>query len=116
MTIDELLQEIHEVAHLWFVSAVNVDERTDATVTVRLRLTPNLFVQVFCSERSDRFSLALVGPSGRIYGRDQEHGLWHRHPFANPDVHEPTPEGMSPQPVRQFLAEVEQILLEHNLI
>ena len=116
MTIDELLQEIHEVAHLWFVSAVNVDERTDATVTVRLRLTPNLFVQVFCSERSDRFSLALVGPSGRIYGRDQEHGLWHRHPFADPDVHEPTPEGMSPQPVRQFLAEVEQILLEHNLI
>jgi hypothetical protein len=36
--------------------------------------------------------------------------------FEQPDHHEPTPEGMSPRPIHQFLAEVEQILVENNLI
>lgn len=30
--------------------------------------------------------------------------------------HESTPEGMSPQPVIQFLAEIEKIVIEHDLI
>ena len=29
---------------------------------------------------------------------------------------QPTPEGMSPQPIHQFLAEVETIMLENDLI
>ena len=76
----------------------------------------DLFVQVFLSERSGRFSLVLVSPSGRLYGRDQEQGLWHRHPFGDADQHESTPEGMSSQPIIQFLTEVEEILVENELI
>jgi len=38
------------------------------------------------------------------------------HPFGQPHLHEPTPEGMSPQPIHQFLTEVETILLENDLI
>jgi hypothetical protein len=75
-----------------------------------------MFVQLFYSRRSDRFSLALVGPTGRLYGRDRQHGQWHRHPFDDPTTHEPTPEGLSPQPIHQFLSEVEEILLDNELI
>ena len=117
MSIDDLLTEAQEAQEqIWFIRALNVAERTNATVTVRLSLTPDLFVQVFLSERSGRFSLALIGPTGRLYGRDREHGAWHRHPFEQPDHHEPTPEGISPRPIHQFLAEIEQILLDNDLI
>ena len=81
-----------------------------------LPLALTLFVQVFFSQRSRRLSFALVGAAGRFYGRDREHGLWHRHPFGQPAQHEPTPEGMSAQPISQFLTEVEEILYAHDLI
>ncbi len=36
--------------------------------------------------------------------------------FENPDTHLPIPEGVSPLPVMQFLSEVEEILITHDLI
>ena len=117
MDIESLRIEAQDVlSQVWFVQSLTVVEQTNETVTMHLRLASALFVQVFFSERSGRFSLALVSPVGRIYGRDREHGMWHRHPFEQTDEHEPTPQGLSSRPIRQFLAEVEQILLENELI
>ena len=48
-------------------------------------MRPALFVQVFCSQHSGRLSFALVGTSGRLYGREREHGLWQRHLFGQPE-------------------------------
>jgi len=79
-------------------------------------ISSDLFVQIFFSQRSGRCSLTLVGNAGRLYGRDRENGVWHRHPFGQPEKHEPTPEGMSPQPITQFLSEVGKILIENDLI
>jgi hypothetical protein len=117
MTIDELLLDALAARdRFWFVQTLQIRERTDATVTLRFTIGPTLFVQVFFSERSGRLSFALVGAAGRLYGRDREHGLWHRHPFGQSAQHEPTPEGMSSQPISQFLTEVEEILYAHDLI
>lgn len=117
MKIDELLLQAREAEEqFWFVRALTMVERTNATVTVHFVLTPDLFVQVFLSERSGRFSLALIGPAGRLYGQDREHGRWHRHPFERPDDHDPAPKGISARPIHQFLSEVEQILIENDLI
>ncbi len=117
MTIDELIIEaLAAKDRFWFVQAVKVADQTDATITLHFTLGPELFVQVFFSQRGGRLNLALVGIAGRLYGRDREHGLWHRHPFGQPDQHEPTPTGMSSQPIIQFLAEVEEILVENDLI
>lgn len=100
MAIESLRIEAQDVLHrAWFVKSLIVVEQTNETITMHLRLTSDLFVQVFFSERSGRFSLALVSPAGRIYGRDREHGMWHRHPFGQPDAHEPTPQGMSSRPI-----------------
>jgi hypothetical protein len=116
-TIDELLIEaLRAIDRFWFVQALHIVERTDATVTLHFTITSQLFVQVFLSQRSGRLSFALVSTAGRIYGRDREHGEWHRHPFGQLDVHDLTPEGMSVQPLMQFLVEVERILVENNLL
>jgi hypothetical protein len=117
MTIDELLIEaLAAKDRFWFIQTFKMVEQTDSTITLHFIIGPELFVQVFFSQHSGRLSFALVGTSGRLYGRDREHGLWHRHPFGQPDQHEITPEGISPQPISQFLTEVEEILVENDLI
>ena len=117
MTINELIFEATQARdRFWFVQALKVVERTTQTITLPFIIQPMLFVQVYYSVRSGRFNLALIGASGRLYGRDCEHGQWHLHPFGESHLHEPTPERMSPQPIHQFLVEVESILLENDLI
>ena len=115
MGIDDLLSEFYQAGHrFWFVQEAFIVERTDITITLHFQITRYLFVQAFLSERNQRLSLALVGPSGRLYGRDRKRERWHLHPFSFPQSHVETPEGMSSQPLIQFLAEVEEILLANN--
>jgi hypothetical protein len=116
-SIDELLREAVDASErFWFVQALHIAERTDNTITLHLQITDEMFIQIFFSQRSLRLSFALINSAGRIYGRDREHGLWHRHPFGQPHKHEPTPEGMSSRPLTQFLAETEELLLANGLI
>ena len=116
-TIDDLvLEALGARDRFWFVQDLNIVERTNATVTLHLTIGSDLFVQVFLSQSSQRLSFALVGQSGRLYGRDHEHGKWHRHPFGHPEQHEPAFEGRSARPLTQFMAEVEEILVEHDLL
>jgi hypothetical protein len=117
LKLDDLLAESQVAeAYFWFIEDFYVNDRTDQTITLHFIIGPELFVQIFYSARSDRFSLALIGSSGRLYGRDREHGYWHLHPFGQSGVHQPTPEGMSPRPVIQFLTEVEKLLVDHDLL
>lgn len=117
MTVDSLISEALKAKdRFWFIDTFQIKDRTDTTITLHFSIYPELFVQIFFSERSKRFSLALIGRLGRLYGRDYEHGSWHLHPFGQTEQHIPMPEGMSPQPLMQFLAEVEQILVANDLL
>ena len=85
-TIEELLDEAREAySRFWFVQSLIEAERTASTVTVHLVIGPELYIQAYLSELSGRLSLALVDPSGRLYGRNRERGTWHQHPFDDPD-------------------------------
>lgn len=116
-TIDQLLQEASEALdQFWFVQSLDIVEHTDQTVTAQLVIDKELRVQAFLSQRSNRLSLALIGPAGRLYGRDRQQNEWHRHSFSQPDSHEATPEGVSRKPLLQFTAEVQEILVTQDLI
>jgi len=117
LKINDLLSESEAARdRFWFIEDFYIKERTDQTVTIHFVVSSELFVQIFCSERSGRLNLALIGLSGRLYGRDREHGYWHLHPFGQSQIHQPAPEGISPRPIMQFLTEVEKLLVEHDLI
>lgn len=117
MTIEDIIIEsLLAKKRFWFVDTLEIIERTDNTVTLHFTIGSDLFVQIFFSQCTTRFSFALIGKSGRLYGRDREHGFWHCHTFEQPEQHDPTPKGMSPQPIIQFLAEVEEILIKNDLI
>jgi hypothetical protein len=117
MGIDDLLAELLEVQHrVWFIHRISELDVTDDALRAHLEIDRGLFIQVFLSEATGRCSFALVQGSQRIYGLDREGGAWHRHPYEDPKQHEFLPEGASPYALRQFVAEVEQILVTGEFI
>lgn len=114
---DDLLVEAQEALDkLWFLQSLQVVEWTDKTISLRLYVRQDVFVQAFLGEITGSFYFALIEGSQRIFGVDQESGEWHTHPFEAPHEHQPFPEGLDPKPLLKFLARVERLLLEHDLL
>ncbi len=102
--LSELWQKAHEALEkVWFVSELVETERTDSTLSLRLIIREDLFVQVFSGEKSKSLYLALIEGRRRIYGIDREGGEWHIHPFGNADRHEHFFQGLEPKPILNFL-------------
>lgn len=113
MTIVDLLEDLLAAERrCWFIERLSAIKRTDEA---RLEIRANLFVQVFFNEATGCLQLALIESQRRIYGRDNEGGQWHLHPFGSTDTHVPTPE-ITAFPVQCFLNEIEQIMIDHDLI
>ena len=101
---------------VWFVQSLDVFERTDQTLSIRLTIRTGLFVQAFIGEITGSLYFALIEGRHRVFGIDRESGEWHEHPFGTPEKHKPLEEGLEPKPLLQFLSRVEEILLEENLM
>ena len=115
--LSELWQEAQEALEkVWFVSALGKMERTDVTLSFRLIIRDDLFVQVFSGEKSQSLYMALVEGRRRIYGIDREGTEWHIHPFENADHHEPLSQGLEPKPILTFLAQIEELLVKNELL
>ena len=116
-TTADLWTEAQEaLERVWFVQSVEETERTDFTLSLRLWVRSDLFVQAFLGELSNTLYFALIQNRRRIFGIDREAGEWHIHPFASPHRHEPLPEGLEPKPLLKFLARVEDLLLQYEML
>ncbi len=115
-TSDLLVVAQEAFQKVWFVQALDVFERTDQTLSIRLTIKTGLFVQAFMGEITGSLYFALIEGRQRIFGVDRESGEWHEHPFGTPEKHRPLEEGLEPKPLLKFLAKVEEIVLEDNLI
>lgn len=115
-TVDLRLEAEDALERVWFVQSLEEIERTDLTLSLRLHIRPALFVQTFLGESSGSLYLALIEGGRRIFGVDREGGEWHLHPYDAPDKHEPLPEGLGPRPLLKFLARVEDLLLQYDLL
>lgn len=114
---DELLSEAQEALEkLWFLQSLQVMERTDRTVSLRLYIRQDVFVQAFLGEITGSLYFGLIEGSRRIFGMDRENSKWHLHPFDAPHEHRAFTEGLDPRPLLKFLARVERLLLEHDLL
>jgi hypothetical protein len=117
MKMSDLLLELYEAMSCsWFIQRISKQDQTDDAIKVRLEIGADLFVQVFLSEATGRVSFALIQGSDRIYGLDCEQGVWHCHPYGTAETHEPVSGDVSVLPLAQFLAEVEEILVENDLL
>ncbi len=101
---------------VWFVQSVEETERTDNTLSLRLFIRADLFVQTFIGELTGSLYLALIQKGQRIYGVDRVAGEWHLHPYDAPATHIPMSEGLEPKPLLKFLARVEDLLTDYSLL
>jgi len=116
-TTGDLNAEAQEAKErIWFVQAAKIVERTDSTISLRLYIQQDLFIQVFHGEVTGSLYFALLEGSQRIFGIDRDSGEWHLHPYDAPHQHVPCPEGLGPKPLLAFLARVEKLLIEHELL
>jgi len=100
----------------WFARSVQNIESTSYSFALRLSIAPGIFVQAFLGKQSKVLYFALIKEEQRIFGIDREGDAWHMHPYGESDRHEPLPQGLEPKPLLRFLARVEQLLIEHNLL
>ena len=79
-----------------------------------MRTTDDLRLEA--EQALDRVWFALIEGGRRIFGIDRENNEWHVHPYQTPHTHEPFPGGLGPKPLLKFLARVEDLLLQHDLL
>jgi hypothetical protein len=117
-TIERLREQVTRAADdYWFVQFVEEIERTQITFTFRLyTIRKGVFVQVFWGARSKTLSLVLIESDQRIFGVDFHRGRWHMHPFGAPNDHVFLSTGMGDNPVERFMAMVEAVLVENDLL
>lgn len=111
MTPEEFEREARQTAQDFsFVRRVEILLRTPATLTMRFHITEHSFVQLYTNSRKSLLSFALVWEGTRVFGRDCDGGVWHRHPFEAPETHDFTSDGQKAVTLRGFLTEVEGML------
>lgn len=88
--------------------------RADLQLEAQEALDTVWFVQSV--EQSGSLYFALIEGRQRIFGLDLEGGEWHLHPYSAPDQHAPLEKDLGPKPLLTFLAKVEEVLLQHDLL
>ena len=117
MTAADFERNTRQIAADWvFVQWITTVDKTDYAIKLRLHVDTECFVQIYANVEKDLISYTLVLNRARIYGRDCDGGVWHRHPYHTPDTHDFSAEGSQAVTLRQFLTEVQQILQNEKLL
>jgi hypothetical protein len=117
VTADDVEREVRRAAKHWaYILDTETIDKTDHTVKLRLYAAADCFVQVYANTQKHLTSYTLVLNRARIFGRDCDGGVWHRHPAETPDQHDFSPEGQRAVTLEEFLRETQQILLDRGLL
>lgn len=94
MNVDELERDFLATAGEWsYIRSADVIDKTDYAIKMRLYVDNECFIQIYGNMTKRIFSFALVLNRTRIYGRDNDGGEWHRHPYGDPDTHDQSLDG-----------------------
>ena len=116
-TVEDLLEEARQVLPKYpYYARYEIIARGARYAKIRLIIRQGFFVQVNRNETISLTNLALIHGSQRLYGRDEYKGIWHRHPFSEPEHHNGSPEASRPISLAEFLAEVDSLLHAQSLI
>jgi hypothetical protein len=117
MTTAETEQNFRRIAADWFyIRYVETIDRTEGALKMRLYVDAECFVQVYANVQRQLFSFTLVLNRTRIFGRDCEGGVWHRHPHRAADQHDFSAEGQRAVTLDEFLLEAQQVLHEEGIL
>jgi hypothetical protein len=117
VTVVDFEHDVRQVVTQWaFIQRVVTVDKADYAIKLRLYIDGECFIQVYANVQKGLISFALVLNRARIYGRDCDGGVWHRHPHHAPGTHDFSPEGRQVVSLPQFLAEAQQILQHEGIL
>ena len=109
--------QVHNAASRFsFVDRVVTLDKTANTIKLRLHVTTDCFIQIYVNVQKKLVNYVLILDRSRIYGRNRDGGIWHRHPYENPDAHDFGPEGAKDVSLEEFLIEVQQVLQRQGIL
>jgi hypothetical protein len=115
--LDNLWREaLTIVQNFSFIRSIEDFDRTDNALRFRLIIFDTLFIQVYANSQKNKLYFALISSGQRIYGRDNESGLWHKHPFNFTGKHDFEGESGRGFTLTEFIVELEDLLLRESLI
>jgi hypothetical protein len=115
--LDALLEEVHHIAERHaFIRAIADLDRTDNALRLRLIIDETMFIQVYANSNKNKLNFALVSLEQRVFGRDSEGGTWHKHPFESPEGHRSEGEAGRAMTLKEFVVEVEELLINESLL
>ncbi len=115
-TVKSILSELKAKDRYSYYKQVEVLIDEPNLVKLRIYIREGLFIQVYRNDESKTTSFALVSGKERIFGRDEEDRIWHRHPLGNPNYHDSSKTGKKPINLRRFLKEVDGVLRDLKLV
>ena len=97
-----LAQLVSSLASLDFVTSIDI--QTEAfTLKGRVYFTERGFLEVYFNEQTQTLAVAWIEGEKRKWGIDRDNLRgWHRHPFENPEGHEP----ISPMNISEIIKEL----------
>jgi hypothetical protein len=86
--VKNIVLTIEDIAFRYGLKILSMDF-SDITLISRIGFSFEIFIQIYVNIHKDKVNMALVVAGERIYGIDKEGGIYHEHPFENPDLHIP---------------------------
>ncbi len=80
----------NELQLIPYVTQIDIKKRTPISLRGLIGLQKNYELTVFFNETFYIISFSLIFKDKRIWGIDRDNRIgWHKHPFENPELHEP---------------------------
>jgi hypothetical protein len=110
--IDGVEKQIYEIASKFvFIEKVETLLKTLHTIKIKLSVTPTCFIQIYENIEKNIKNYVVVSGNQRLFGRDCDGGMWHRHPTEAPDSHDFSKNGAREVSFEDFLYEVSEKLV-----
>ena len=89
ISVAEFKQNIQSVcSNSQAVMRVQIISETKRQVRIRIFLANRTFVDVYYSSKTEKTALAHIENNKRIFGADNTEGIWHWHPYEDPQRHD----------------------------
>jgi hypothetical protein len=115
MIIEEFIKEVENVAKLYSLK-LEILAKTKNAVKIKVSVTENIYIQLYYNQETGTRNYVLIGWNRRLFGRDCVGGVWHKHPFENPENHDFSEDGKREVSISDFFEEVFNLLKENGLI
>ncbi len=117
LSIEEIEREIRKAASRFpFIQDTKTLLKTACTIKIRLNVSEECYIQIYRNIQKNLAGYVAVLGCERIYGRDCDGGLWHRHREDDPSSHDFSHEGKREVAIDEFLSETQEILIEKGIL